>query len=1179
MKTFFSFLGNSCVYDELRGNFAMARQLAESKCQQDPHNAESWLNLGIVQLLQGDCIQARASFSQTERLASGDNSLLLNAVCWQSLTDKFQFEFNPEGSKMTTSVELNARYPPLEQIKYNQQIASLRAANPEAEGDAVLIHDYLSNLFTVRSFADAGNLFLDYFNPFMKFSEQNNLPANMALGLRHLADLYRRLGDLRSAHAALNDAEALYNQLNDPVGQGLCVLLRADWLLAPVSSPLALNAFLEEGTPMRRWQEFGILNIDSRQLGDLLKQAETIFGSSDAIRPFANLFLRAGFSYLLQGDFKTALEMTAAAKKLFDEAGDLLGAYLALTHQVVYLVGAGDIVEINDLSAQIGTWGKTSGSFSYAQGLGILINRMGNLWLEKGNDPERGLRLFQASEALFAALGAERNTSQSLKLQSSAFEGLNDSAAALAAYDKAMGIKAGLPEADSKKGFLEDLQNLLSKQKMDMLNVADKPSQDNNTGVGNDLPNEILSPITQLQDLNGRLKAADADWEAGKDEAAIKQYRQLIVDATNAKAWMIVAVVHLKLRENELAVESYEKFLIEDPMQKGGTSFIQNAINDFLNQNPSAAEQGDINFLLSNLAGLSPDLTNTLENIHSRSNKALAFTFFTRCKAWHRAQDFYNQLRESGGEHWYETIDDGWAALLNAGRMFEGLGDFESAMAHNEKAIVAFDRLRGTLSADQWKTTLASHPDAPYLYFQSARFALYWAEKQETSGNLKQSKNLKVQAFAFLEKGKGRALNDLLQASFSLPEGMNGQAYDAWQQASAQATAANTRFEKASKDHASAPDLDKLRQQAESARKVQEEAERKLYKAFPGFYEIVRREAPAADVAAIASLLPEGTVLLQFMQLSEHLLGFIVTKNGLENTHLAEIDVRVLNINIRKLHTACANGEPVTAAAAFSKIFLEPFKNQISKAKHLIISPFGEANKLPFHILPFEGQPLGISKTISYLPNAGLLHLLSSATNISSQTVSLLAIGNPSNMSWIDPETGKKQIAQSLPGAEEEAIYVATLFPKAQALTGSKATASAVRELAGQANLLHLSTHGYANPEAPFESSILLAEGEDLTVAELMGLRLSANLVVMSACETALGKQTGGNEVIGLARGLLAAGAKAAIVSLWPVDDQATRLLMSEFYRRLKAGETPCLALQSAQRYLSNLDRTQANAK
>jgi CHAT domain-containing protein len=77
------------------------------------------------------------------------------------------------------------------------------------------------------------------------------------------------------------------------------------------------------------------------------------------------------------------------------------------------------------------------------------------------------------------------------------------------------------------------------------------------------------------------------------------------------------------------------------------------------------------------------------------------------------------------------------------------------------------------------------------------------------------------------------------------------------------------------------------------------------------------------------------------------------------------------------------------------------------------------------------------------------------------------------------------------------------------------------------------------------QSAILLAEGGALTVSDLVGMRLDKPLVVLSACETGVGQTTAGDELLGLTRGLLAAGARAAVVSLWSVDDHSTSLLMA----------------------------------
>lgn len=158
-----------------------------------------------------------------------------------------------------------------------------------------------------------------------------------------------------------------------------------------------------------------------------------------------------------------------------------------------------------------------------------------------------------------------------------------------------------------------------------------------------------------------------------------------------------------------------------------------------------------------------------------------------------------------------------------------------------------------------------------------------------------------------------------------------------------------------------------------------------------------------------------------------------------------------------------------------------------------------------------------------------------------------------------------------LPAAHEEATVIAAQFADPVLLLEDQATEAAVRAQITTAPLVHLATHGLLDAESPLNSAVALAGGEVLSVYELMLLNLQSRLVVLSACSTAQGETTGGDDVLGLTRGLLAAGAQAAVVSLWSVEDRSTALLMGEFYRQFKEGAAPAAALHEAQRFLHGL--------
>jgi len=160
-----------------------------------------------------------------------------------------------------------------------------------------------------------------------------------------------------------------------------------------------------------------------------------------------------------------------------------------------------------------------------------------------------------------------------------------------------------------------------------------------------------------------------------------------------------------------------------------------------------------------------------------------------------------------------------------------------------------------------------------------------------------------------------------------------------------------------------------------------------------------------------------------------------------------------------------------------------------------------------------------------------------------------------------------------LPGAQNETIAITKDKPKSKLLLRKQATETALKRYGEQFRYIHFATHGTFIAESPLSSSLLMAgDGENdgkLTVGELYDMSLPADLVTLSACETALGKVANGDDVIGFTRGFLYAGASSIVSSLWKVDDQATSILMQEFYRNLKQADKRS-ALRSAQLKIKN---------
>ncbi|WP_243713886.1 tetratricopeptide repeat protein [Nostoc sp. 106C] len=250
------------------------------------------------------------------------------------------------------------------------------------------------------------------------------------------------------------------------------------------------------------------------------------------------------------------------------------------------------------------------------------------------------------------------------------------------------------------------------------------------------------------------------------------------------------------------------------------------------------------------------------------------------------------------------------------------------------------------------------------------------------------------------------------------------------------------------------------------------------------------------------------------------------------------------------------------------EILVKPIAQYLPKNPNarVIFIPQESLFLIPFPALQDEqGKYLIDKHTILTAPAIQVLDLTrKQRQNLNQSAKDVLIVGNPTMPRL---PINNEQLP-SLPGAEEEAIKIAELF-KTPAITGNKATETAMVEKMKQANIVHFATHGLLDDFKGLgvPGAIALAPGgkDDglLTSSEILDMKLKAQLVVLSACNTGGGNITG-DGVIGLSRSLITAGVKSVIVSLWSVPDNSTALLMTEFYRHLQHNSDKAAALRQA---------------
>lgn len=274
--------------------------------------------------------------------------------------------------------------------------------------------------------------------------------------------------------------------------------------------------------------------------------------------------------------------------------------------------------------------------------------------------------------------------------------------------------------------------------------------------------------------------------------------------------------------------------------------------------------------------------------------------------------------------------------------------------------------------------------------------------------------------------------------------------------------------------------------------------------------------------------------------------------------------------------------------AELERILLKPIR--LAHSTRLVVVPDAVLNLLPFEVLYDDGHPIVESKIVSYVPASTVLYLVRTRTELLTPPRTLLAVGdvvyeNQGNVAdHIDKPRGIEDRLlrgltdllgtplHDLPRTRDEVIDVGNIVGHHPLLLlGSQATETAVKsQRLSDFAILHFAVHGFADTEFPERSGLVLGtysgSKDDglLQAREILQLRLNADLVALSACDTGIGKIDGEAGVNSLAGAFLAAGSRTVMATLWNAQDSYSRILMQHFYTHLKANEDKALALRNA---------------
>jgi len=494
------------------------------------------------------------------------------------------------------------------------------------------------------------------------------------------------------------------------------------------------------------------------------------------------------------------------------------------------------------------------------------------------------------------------------------------------------------------------------------------------------------------------------------------------------------------------------------------------------------------------------------------------------------------------------------------------LGRIERDRNRNDRALERFrgavksiERLRGGIAADEFKATFLQDKGAAY---EDAIAACLDQESEE----------LLEEAFSLVESSKSRALADLMarylrgtaetRAESAFISEIRQRLANLIEDLNWYGSQAGLAEDKG--DQRSAETADRYRSAVARCERQIAQLFRQLESEVPAYAAIQRMDS--ASVSDLRESLTSDETLIEYFSTGEYFSAFIATADEIQVARKiarrSEVDglLDALRFQIEKFNYGAeyvdahfgqlrrATNEILSAL--YKAVYL-PIEGELND-RRVIVVPHGSLHYLPFHALYNGYSHLVEQCEISYAPSVSVLklcRLLRKDRECSADSGTLVALGLSE---------------AATPNIDDEIRVLSSLFPTALTLSGVNATRENLFRAAPAARFLHLASHGYFRRDNPMFSFLKLTDS-NLHFYNLLDLKLNAELVTLSACHTGVNKVFPGDELHGLMRGFLYAGAPSVVASLWAVNDESTAEFMRVMYSELRAGESKRVALRNAQ--------------
>ncbi len=484
-------------------------------------------------------------------------------------------------------------------------------------------------------------------------------------------------------------------------------------------------------------------------------------------------------------------------------------------------------------------------------------------------------------------------------------------------------------------------------------------------------------------------------------------------------------------------------------------------------------------------------------------------------------------------------------SLNSLGKIALQTGDTQKAKKHFKKAVELIETLRSPLPAEEFRMAFLADKLAPFENL--AR--IYIAEN-----NFKE-------AFFYVEKARARSLTDSLDDIHPIAE-VSGKLQEKLQNLREELNWFYSRLNRAEEK-----EFENLQREAKLRENQIADVMRQIDSTKTNNANLSTKRAKVggqnadAELKQLQKLLGKQKVLIEFVNFDDNLSAFVITDKKIhfvadlakEDEIIAPLESLQFQFGtlrygakiLDKFLSELKKRTDFYLQKLYEKL-LKPLESFISE-RDLVIVPVGATHYVPFHALSDGKNYVIETREVVYSPGATVWRKLSAKPSRKLENALLIGFAD-----------------ERIPLVNREIKTLEKIFRTSKSFTDERATFSAFTKNASKFDLLHLACHGQFRPENPLFSSLHLADGF-VTVRDICSHKLKAEVVTLSACETGLNKIFAGDEILGLARGFLSAGASSLILSLWTVNDEATTELMKNLYTELQNGETVAAALRKAQ--------------